>query len=184
MCVVVCDGLCVRERAFWSVCLKEGEGGTERRSRCQIKTERPPRCRLDTAASPPPPGLLLYCRTGSCSGRSSPPAYPHEETLHCPGNPESPVHIHKRSLSDLLQTAYFILTEHCLVLYSKPLQITNIFFCWVWTKDGGVKQDKLFCFSAVPYHQTTEQTPKNCAIKSNFMTYLSHINWNRPGDRH
>lgn len=92
MCVAVCDGLCEGEHAYYCVCLQGAEGETECRWGCQVKTERPGHCLLDTAASPPPPGRLPYCRTGSCSGRSSPPAYPHEERLHCPGTPESPVH--------------------------------------------------------------------------------------------
>lgn len=93
MYVVVGDGQCVGGHAS-SVYLNVAEGEIEPRWGCRIKTEHRGCCLLDTAASSPPPGHLPYCRTGSYSGRSSPPAYPHEETLHCLGTPESPVHTH------------------------------------------------------------------------------------------
>lgn len=93
MCVVVCDGLCVSEHAYWSVYLNVAESETELHSGCRARMECPGRCRLDTAASLPPPGCLPYCRTGSCSGRSFPPACPHEGSRHCPDTPELPVYI-------------------------------------------------------------------------------------------
>lgn len=90
MCAVASDGLCVAEHACRSACLCGAGGQTE--PRCLIKTGQDPGCcLLDTAASPPPPGHLPYCTTGSCSGRSSPPAYPPGESLRCPDNPASPV---------------------------------------------------------------------------------------------
>lgn len=96
MCAVECDGLCGGERACDGLRRRgaEGESGTRGRSAGLIMTARPWQRLPDTAASAPSPGRLLCCRTGSCSERSSPPACPHEETLHCRGNPESPVLTH------------------------------------------------------------------------------------------
>lgn len=96
MCAVECDGLCGGERACEGLRRRaaEGESGTRGRSVGLIMTVRPWQRLPDTAASAPSPGRLLYCRTGSCSERSSPPVCPHEETLHCRGNPKSPVLTH------------------------------------------------------------------------------------------
>lgn len=107
MCVVECGGLCEGGHAFWSARPKAAEGETGHRSGCPIMTARPGHCLLGTAASPPPPERLPYCRTGSYSGRSSPPACPHEETLHCLGSPGSPVHTR-------VHTGQF--TDHCTVV--------------------------------------------------------------------
>lgn len=92
-CAVECDGLCGGERACEGLRPRRagGESGTPGRSGGLTVTARPWRRRPGTAASAPSPGRLLYCTTGSCSGRSSPPVCPHSGSR---GNPESPVLTH------------------------------------------------------------------------------------------
>lgn len=96
MCAVECDGLCGGEGACEGLRRRGAEGESPGRSAGLIK-QRPWQRLRDTAASAPSPGRPLYCRTGSCSGRSSPPVCPHEETRHCRGSPGSPVLTHTRT---------------------------------------------------------------------------------------
>lgn len=77
MCAAECDGLRGRACGGLRPRRAEGESGTRGRLGGLIMTARPWRRRPDTAASAPSPGPLLYCRIGSCSGKSSPPVCPH-----------------------------------------------------------------------------------------------------------
>lgn len=129
-CAVECDGLCGGERACEGLRRKgaEGESGIRGCSLGLIMTARPWQRLLDTAASAPSPGRLPYCRTGSCSERSSPPVCPHEETLHCRGNPESPVltHAHTHThpwahLSSISSVIYSILLDQMQIIYTDKM---------------------------------------------------------------
>lgn len=131
MCAVECDGLCGGERACGGLRRRgaEGESGIRGRSSGLIMTARPWQRLLDTAASAPSPGRRPYCRTGSCSGRSSPPVCPREETLHCRGNPESPVLTHTHTHAPVGTFVYYL--WYCNIFHFVRSNADNLYRCSV-----------------------------------------------------